>query len=326
MDYNLIQLHNWLDQNVTLVNASSPASLRILTQHVLMGRNYRLITEKNTKDKLLFTYLWLSDIVETAKNEFGDNWREELVHELLDMKRKTFEQKNLLAWLLGLTHKTSVNLGVTSAEIPSVMSDLIEHVAELFAKIARPHDVDKAWLLLMAGSATLTIRGSDKSKVGKQLEKVLIRAALAILGFEEKKNFWMNIGRDTEVDREADAEIESKRGRIRVEVGLIASGNQEVVEDKINRVGRNGIILFDIVGSRSRIHETADRHSVKLIQIRNNQPLVEIHRHLAPLVQIKMSDPPTKEREIQKRLDRLPDEMFHIPGFTNANLDAEIEI
>lgn len=319
MDYNLIQLHNWLDHNLTLVNASSPASLRTLTQHVLMGRNYRLITEKNTKDKLLFTYLWLSDIVETAKNEFGENWRSELVQELLDMRRKTPEQKNLLAWLLGLTHKTSVNLGVTSAEIPSVMSDLVEHVAELFAKIARPDDVDKAWLLLMAGSATLTIRGSDKSTVGKQLEKVLIRAALAILGFEEGKNFWMNIERDNEVDREADAEIESKRGRIRVEVGLIASGNQEVVEDKINRVGRNGIILFDIVGSRSRIHETADRHAVKLIQIRNNQPLVEIHRHLTPLVQIKMSNPPTNEQQIQKKLDALPDKMFHIPGFVNVD-------
>ncbi|MBN2010308.1 CfrBI family restriction endonuclease [candidate division KSB1 bacterium] len=73
----------------------------------------------------------------------------------------------------------------------------------------------------------------------------------------------MNIERDLEVDREADAEVESRRGRLRIEVGLIASGNQEVIEDKISRVGRNGIILFDILGSRTRVYQTAENNGVK---------------------------------------------------------------
>lgn len=59
-----------------------------------------------------------------------------------------------------------------------------------------------------------------------------------------------------------------------------------VIEDKINRVGTNGVVLFDKVVQNTRIYETADRHRVKLIQIRNNQPLVEMYRHLSGLVSV----------------------------------------
>ena len=90
-----------------------------------------------------------------------------------------------------------------------------------------------------------------------------MKAALSIIGLRDGENFWMNIDRDNEVDRETDAEIETKRGRVRMEVGLIASGNQEVIEDKIGRVGRGGIVLFDIVGSKTRIYDTAAKNGVE---------------------------------------------------------------
>src|SRR5690606_38623139 len=100
--------------------------------------------------------------------------------------------------------------------------DLVQHINSLFNDIGRANDIDQAWLLMMAGAATLNIRGSDKSKVGKQLEKVIVKASLTILGLIENENFWMNIDRDNEVDRETDAEIQTRRGRVRMEVGLIA--------------------------------------------------------------------------------------------------------
>lgn len=314
MDYKIEQYQRWLSENVTLTDAYSPASLRMLTFHLLMGRNYRLITEKNTKDKLLLTYLWLSDIVVEAQNTFGENWQAELVNDLIHTRSRTPEQKNLLFWLIGLTAKTSVNLGVATTDIPIVMTDLLAHIQTLFNQIGRQDQINDTWLLLMAGSATLNIRGSEKSKIGKVLEKVLIRTILSILGLEENKNFWVNIDRDLEVDREADAEIATNRGRIRVEVGLTSSGNQEVTEDKISRVGRNGIILFDKVGQRTRIYQTADRHSVKLVQIRNNQPLVEIYRHIAPLVgaEVHLIEPPTLENAIWERITALSDNVFRI--------------
>lgn len=310
MNYNIEQYRGWFEQNVRLSNAFSVESLKDITHHILMGRNYRLITENNTKSKLLFTYAWLSDIVDNAKAEYGVNWKESLLEDLINTKRKTPEQKNLLHWLLGLTAKTTVNLGITSDEFPAVMSQLIDHVTNLFNTIGKEDKVDEAWLLMMAGSATLNIRGSDKSKVGKSLERVLIRAALTILGLEHGTTFWTNIQRDLEVDRESDAEIQTTRGRIRVEVGLISSGNQEVTEDKIGRVGRNGIILFDKVGSRTRIYDTAERHGVKLIQIRNNQPLVEIYRHISPLVNFEVIEPPTTEQDIRDAVNNLPEDLF----------------
>lgn len=312
MNYNLDEYNAWFEQNVRLSNAYSVDSLKEITYHILMGKNYRLITENNTKSKLLYTYAWLSDIVTNARNEFGDNWKEDLFTDLVNTRRKTNEQKNLLYWLLGLTAKTSVNLSISNNELPEVLRGLIEHVTSLFQNIGREEQINDAWLLMMAGSATLNIRGSDKSKVGKSLEKVLIKSALTILGLEYNVNFWTNIQRDREVDRESDAEIQTQRGRIRVEVGLISSGNQEVTEDKIGRVGRNGIILFDKVGRRTRIYETADRYSVKLIQIRNNQPLVELYRHINPLVNFELNNPPQTEEAIKNAVYNLPDEIFQL--------------
>lgn len=310
IDYGVEEYSRWLAENVTLSNAFKGEALRVLTSHVLMGRNYRLITETNTKDKLFLTYLWLLDIVKKAKIEYGSEWKNSLLNELVAAKKLDPQKKNLLFWLLGLTQKTAVNLNVTNADLPQVMTDLVTHVNELFHQINRVDDIDEAWLLMIAGSATLNIRGSDKSKVGKHLEKVIVKAALTIIGLKEGANFWMNIDRDNEVDRETDAEIETKRGRVRMEVGLIASGNQEVIEDKIGRVGRGGIILFDIVGSKTRIYETAMRNGIELIQIRNNQPLVQLYRHLSQLVRIKLVEPPTLEKDLMRAVNDLPNELF----------------
>ncbi len=310
MDYRINQYNNWLAQNISLTNAFSEESMRAMAFHVLMGRNYRLITEKNTKSKLTLTYMWLTDIVNEAKKEYGDSWKTKIVKDLLDTRHRTEEQNDLLLWLVGLTQKTSVNLGINKAEIPNVMEELQKSIKSLLTIIDRCDDVDNAWLLMMAGSATLTIRGSDKSKVGKALEGVIIRSMLNILGLTENEDFWMNIDRDELVERETDCEIRTKRGRIRVEVGLISSGNQEVVEDKINRVGRQGVVLFDKVGSKTRVYSTAESHGVKLIQIRGNQPLVEMYRHLLPIVDIRMKEPPQLEEKIKAEIKQLPSSIF----------------
>lgn len=86
--------------------------------------------------------------------------------------------------------------------------------------------------------------------------------------------------------------------------------NQEVIEDKINRVGRHGVVIFDRLGARSTVHETARRNMVKLIQIRHNQPLVELERYLTPLVNIKLKQIPQDENKLKNLLRKLPDEFF----------------
>ena len=312
MNYSIDSYTEWMENNIMLSNVFDLDTLRALTEHMLLGRNYRLITEKNTKKRLMLTYLWLMDVVNNAKNEFGGSWQEKLLEDLANIRRRTPEQENLMYWLVGLTKKTSINLGVNKEELPEFIESVLAYLNELFDSINRRPQIEDAWLLMMAGSATLNIRGSDKSRIGKQLEKALIRCCLCILGFRENENFWMNIQRDNEVDRETDAELASRRGRIRIEIGLISSGNQEVTEDKIGRVGRNGVILFDKVGARTRIYETAERHGVKLIQIRNNQPLVELYRHLNPLVDFELNRPPELEVDIHNAIQNLSNDCFGI--------------
>lgn len=312
MDYLVEQYRQWMTDNISLTNAFSEESMRRMSIQMMLGNNYRLITEKNTKSKLTLTYLWLTDVINNAKNEFGADWKDSLVEDLQSIRHRTPEQNNLLFWLAGLTKKTSTNVGVSKRDLALVIEELQTYIGDLLTNIDRYEDMDKAWLLMMAGSATLHIRGSDKSKVGKALEGVLIRSILTILGLKENENFWMNIARDAEVDRETDCEIQTARGRIRVEVGLISAGNQEVIEDKINRVGANGVVLFDKVGQKTSIYETADRHRVKLIQIRNNQPLVEMYRHLRNLVNIDLNEPPELESDIINSVNSLPAEIFRV--------------
>lgn len=303
-------LANWLQNNVILSDSESSQSLRIMTHHILMGKNYRHLTEQRTKDKLILTYVWLYDLVTKAKNQLGHHWQQKLIDELQSRNCKPKEIKNLMYWLVGLTDKTCTNIGESLDTTPNVMRDLLSHVKTLLIDIDREESIDMAWMMLMSGSATLNIRGSEKSFNGKRLEKVIIRSILAILGLTENKHYWINIDRDEEVDRETDAEIQTRRTRIRVEVGLIAPGNQEVIEDKISRVGRNGIVIFDKVGKNSRIQNTADKATVKLIQLRNNQPLKAVYQHIKPLMDIKLNTPPETSNDIKKAIMALPEDIF----------------
>ena len=51
-------------------------------------------------------------------------------------------------------------------------------------------------------------------------------------------------------------------------MGLIAQGNQEVIEDKIARVGARGMVIFDRIGPKSNAYQTAADNQVAFIQIR----------------------------------------------------------
>jgi hypothetical protein len=313
---NARQYRHWLSKHVTLTSPYSPDALRNLVLNLFLGKNYRILTEKSTEEKLFITYTWLTRLYNRYRRKYGAKWQEKLLNELLATRGSGKEEKDLMFWLLGLTHKTAVNLEISRNDLPNFLAETIQHCRSLFnrMKTSSRDMVDHAWLLLMAGAATLNIRGSEKAKVGKALEKVFLKIALSILGFRYKVNFWLNIGRDLEVDREIDAEVQTKRGRIRMDIALISSGNQEVIEDKINRVGENGVVIFDKIGARSRVYETATRRRVSLIQIRHNQPLVALRNHLQPLVGIKLNEPPSDERALSAAMTHLPSDLFVLSG------------
>ncbi|MBM3150470.1 MAG: CfrBI family restriction endonuclease, partial [Chloroflexi bacterium] len=265
-----------------------------------------------------------------ASIQFGAEWKEKLL-KLLSRRRSTQEEKWLKLWLLGLTKKTAVNLGVKSdmykdyQRMVKVSTDeivkqlkwkpsIIELANEELERVALSPS-DSIWLLQIAGAAVLTIRGSKKAIAGKRLEKAIARTALKALGLTEGKHFWLNIGRDLEVDREIDAELITRRGRIRIDIALIGKGNQEVSEDKLGRVGRNGIVLVDILGTRSQVPRNAARHEVRVIQLRNNLALSELHSYLEPLMPsgVAIKKPPTDKKHLNRVFSDLPDEVFALP-------------
>jgi len=312
IDFEINKYRQWLQENITLSDPFSPDSLRTIILYLILGKNYRLLTERNTKEKLFATYVWLSEIYDRAKKEYGENWKEKMLKELMIVEGSSKEEKDLMFWLLGLTKKTADNLDISREDFPDFLNQTIIYCKELFSSLDYQEKEDYVWLLMMAGSATLNIRGSQKAKIGKGLERTFLRVALTLLGLELGENFWVNIGRDLEVEREADAEVQTKRGRIRIDIGLIARGNQEVIEDKINRVGRHGVVIFDRLGARSTVYETARRNMVKLIQIRHNQPLLELKRHLTPLVNVELKQIPQEENKLKNLLKKLPDKFFTI--------------
>ena len=216
---------------------------------------------------------------------------------------------DLAWWLLGLTNKTAQNLGIRRDERLDYLEEVARHVRELSAGYPEG-SFDDGMLMLWAGAATLTIRGSRKSTAGKTLERAFLRAGLTILGLEEGTDFWLNMQRDAEVPREIDVEIASRRGRIRVEMGLIERGNQEVIEDKITRVGTGGMVIFDQIGPRSNARQTAENNQVGFIQIRNNRPLTEMHGFLNDKVAKTLAEPPSDLEEIAASVNQLPDELF----------------
>ena len=283
---------------------SSIAGVRQIVSALFQGYNYRLYTEGQTRSQLLDAYRQLIAIRQRLPSNAGyDKWMA-AVHGELDQAGT-----DLAWWLLGLTNKTAQNLGVRREDRLDYLEEIAQHVKD--ASEGLPElSFDDAMLMIWAGAATLTIRGSRKSSAGKTLEGAFLRAGLTILGLEDGVDFWRNMQRDVEVPREIDVEIASRRGRIRVEMGLIERGNQEVIEDKIERVGPGGIVIFDHIGPRSNARQTAENRQVCFIQIRNNRPLTELYAFLNDRVSRTLVEPPHDSEGIVAAVEQLPDGLF----------------
>jgi len=309
----------------------SPSEVKGIVFSLFTGENYRSLTEKPARQAISVFAGWILNLVHRASIEFGDEWKEKLL-KLASRRRSTQEEKWLKLWLLGLTQKTAVNLGVKSdmyedyqRMLKASMDEVVEQLEWMPSIIELSNEEierislspsDSIWLLQIAGAAVLTIRGSKKAIAGKRLEKAIARAALKVLGLTEGEHFWLNVGRDIEVDREIDAEILTRRGRIRMDIALIGRGNQEVSEDKLGRVGRNGIVLVDILGPRSQVQRNAARHEVRVIQLRNNFALTDLYSYLGPLMPpgVSIRKPPTSETRLKKLLNDLSDDVFALPA------------
>ena len=170
-------------------------------------------------------------------------------------------------WLLGLTGKSVQNvLRSNPAAREAYIADFEEAVEEAAAKChAEMGDLQMTlgylqdhsgkttalnWeaitrLTTAIGSATLTIRGSDKSIYGKLFERLILGSFLSIMGFERvnpltnsktEKVFWLSDSSDL---RESDATLLLSPGKLaRFDIGFIGPGNSEISKDKLSRYAR----------------------------------------------------------------------------------------
>lgn len=298
-----------------LYDLSSAEGVREIVAALCLGYNYRLYTEGETRNQLFEAYKQLIAVLRRLPKEADyATW--------MDALRSEIDQADnrLEWWLFGLGKKTADNLGINKSNRLEFLEEVGQHLLATGDDDFGPSFED-AMLMLWAGAATLTIRGSRKSTVGKTLERAFLRATLTMLGLEEGADFWLNMERDAEVPREIDVEIVSRRGRIRVEMGLIAQGNQEVIEDKILRVGARGMVIFDRIGPRSNAYQTAEDNHVAFIQIRNNRPLEAMYEYLSGLVEKTLHEPPADQDAIRADLWALPDELF-ISGLLPSSEDT----
>ena len=259
---------------IQVLDPFAPEGIREAVARILEGHNYRLFFEDVTKRRLIAAYRELAKFKMEDQTD-DEKWKEAVIEEIT-----SGDDKNLKYWLLGLTRKTAQNLGVTQAEYPSLFDRMIHEIQSQSENLG----IRDSALLVWAGAATLTLRGSQKAKVGKLLEKGIVRAALTIVGLSESNgDFVLNIMPDQEVDRETDAEVRTRRGTVRIDVGMIGEGNPEVIDDKISRVGRNGVVFFDKLSPNSNAWANGERQNVKMIQMRNSNPVEELRSHLEKL-------------------------------------------
>ncbi len=285
------------------VDPFSPKGTRAATAKILTGRNYRLFYEDATRRTLIETYRTLTELARMYPDDPSE-WKAH-VRELVSTG--DLEDRRMRQWLIGLTAKTAQNLGLRVADYPTVFDDMM---ADIESVASSEEDQRVLALLLWCGTATLTIRGSQKSKIGKSLEVAIARAALVAIGLsEEAGDFRLNVGADQEVDRETDCEIKTPRGFVRMEVGLIGQGNPEVIGDKVGRMDRNGIILMDYLPAKSSAYQTAAIRGVRLIQLRNNHPVEELRQHLASL-QVPVQPDSISPEEVERLVSDLPDSAF----------------
>ena len=322
-------LQKWLDSKPEITEKTTKSLILAL----LVGKNFRQVfTEPLVKKRLFIYYSWIMRLIFTAKKEWNEDWIDKLIDYLIRESKSNDILQDMLYWTLGIGKKTAQNLELKVSnkndifEFVERIKQTCQETLEFDYNSIKPlsfslnddnasldfNEMETLWILQIVGANTLTTRGSVKAKYGKLIEKLFLKVALTILGFEENKNFWLGISSDGLVDREVDGEVQTKRGRIRIDIGLIGEGNTEVSADKLSRVEKNGIVIIDKVGSKSKFWNLAKEFRVKLIQIRHTYPLNELYSYLIDKVDFELIEPPTDVKHLKKRIAKLPTDFFLI--------------
>jgi hypothetical protein len=279
---------------------------------VLKGENIRSQTEPLTRRRI--AQVTGAMILLTARGIAEDsNFTENLPNLALD-HMETYRRRGKAylwpaQWLIGLTDKAVQNVLRGDRDIRrQYIKDFEQAVTEAAAQcqrdlgelslkiewqekqlsMQRSADLDWKGIVLLTtaiGSATLTLRGSDKSMYGKLFERLVLGSVLTLLNFDQtdplrpkrdNRVFWLSDSRDS---RECDATVLLEPGRLlRFDIGFIGNGNPEITRDKLtryaNELERDGVlhtsrtfIVVDRLPTTGNTARIAEQVGVDLLQM-----------------------------------------------------------
>lgn len=292
---------------------------------VLKGENIRTKTEPISRTRIgivtgalfyLFLRGWAD--IEGFTDQLSTNALEQMDNTTQSNKASFWPAM----WLIGLTGKSIQNVlrsdSLMRKAYISDFEDAVEQASqkclEDFGPISikmgyfvngemkqnvKPLDwKDVTRLTTAIGSATLSVRGSEKSTYGKLFEHLILGSVLSILGFEHVENsssgklnnvFWLSDSSDL---RECDATIRLSPGRLaRFDIGFIGTGNPEIMKDKLSRfaqeIEQNGFshfsqsfIVVDKMPNTSKTINAALKAGAEIVQMSMQYWAVDLARRI----------------------------------------------
>jgi len=266
---------------------------------VLAGEDYRTYVLATINKRFIDKVEELTAEIFEYKRE-GGNWLENLLDDTY--KKKGKENKFKLLWFGGLNDKTVKNMtgGTSKKEVCIELGKQnIEALKLLLTEIERdvPYQInivikkgteqveldelESMIFVNIISTMKLTIQGGAWSEVGKQTEKSLLFAIFQMLSVPKDDYvliFDVMKKKDLVGNREIDAIVFNKyREPLTIELKLLGIGNPEIGDEALAR--RVDLFLIDRL-SDMMIRES-DETGVKVIEFRQENPLMEIYRFLS---------------------------------------------
>lgn len=293
-----------------LIDSLGLDALRDVVEGVLTGENIRSATEHLTRRRTgLVCNAMFRMYVSIAQSGLSPDELIDSAYSQYLSKDNSVEEKIILRWMLGLTQKQVQNVLRSDSQnwerYIETLFESINGIEDTSTKDYGPNNsiylgepsIELNWewqsLFSMAiGSATLAVRGSEKSIYGKFFEKLILGSVLSVMGFtlSEKdrtasKVFWLSSRSDK---RESDATLIFKVGLgVRFDIGFIGVGNSEITLDKTSRFAKmeeiSGIphnlytiIIVDRVGKNSRVIQQAKAINSSVVQMSDDDWAIQL--------------------------------------------------
>ncbi len=226
---------------------------------VLQGEDYRKYVMATINERFINEVAGILAIAAEHKKKYGDEWLNKLITKFFETPGK--DAKRRLTWVVGLNEKTVHNIaGTTRKEvivelgkvniegIKLLVQDMLSQGGPNLELVVRYKGYDiifsneETFLLFNTIATTrLTIQGGAWSKIGKQVEKVLLYVLFNLLKVPSKncildQEMINEKAKELGTPRDIDGIIVNTSNKyLTVELKLLGIGNPEIIDEALAR-------------------------------------------------------------------------------------------